>query len=101
MRTEIWLAIKSEKYKKATIRVGKSQPALKPNEIAFKLNIELPDALFTKPTLQASISVPASAVSPVVIEPLVIDNIQDTIKQQTGIDVKLSVEKVEGEDAGQ
>lgn len=75
----------------------KSSPALASNEVAVKVSIELPDEIFDKPSLQANIVVPASAVSKPVINAGVIDNVQEIIKQNTGFDVRLEVVSSEAE----
>lgn len=80
---------------KAVLRVTKTAPALDFNEIAVRLSIELPDELFSKPRLEATINVPKEAVSAPVIEAGVIDNVQDIIKQSTGFEVKLNLVAVE------
>lgn len=90
MKLSPYLIIKKNGYKGA-VRVTKSAPNLDSNEIALRLNIEVPDELFTKPRLEASISVPKGAVSAPVIEADVIDNIEDVIKQKTGLDVNLTL----------
>jgi hypothetical protein len=69
----------------------KESPALASNEIAVKVSLEIPDAIFDKPTLQANITIPAEAVSKPVINAEVIDNVQEVIKQNTGFNVKLEV----------
>lgn len=77
------------------MRVTKTTPALDYNEIALKLDIELPDELFSKPRLEATIKVPKDAVSAPVIEAGVIDNVQEIIKQNTGFEVRLNMVPVE------
>jgi hypothetical protein len=57
----------------------------------MKLKIEVPASLFLKPSLEASISIPDDAVSPVIINPEVQDNIKDIIKRNTGLDLNITV----------
>lgn len=97
MLVTAWLAIKKTSNWRASVRCTKTQPALSSNEVAFKLNLELPDALFTKPRLEATISVPESAVSAPVIEAETIDNVAEAIKKATGLDVRVWVEQGEKE----
>lgn len=73
-------------------RITKTQPALQWDEISIRLELALPDELFTKPSLTASISVKDEAINSPAIEAVVIDNIEKSIKEHTGIEVKLSVE---------
>lgn len=98
MRTTGYLCIKktgSTYNPKALLRVTKTSPALDFNEIAVKLDLELPDELFAKPRLEAKIAVPKEAVSAPVISAEVIDNVQDIIKQSTGFEVRLNLVEVE------
>lgn len=69
----------------------KESPALASNEVAIKVVLTLPDAIFDKPTFEAKIEVPNEAVSQPVITAEVIDNVQEIIKQNTGFEVKLEV----------
>ncbi len=75
----------------AHLRVVKSNPGLRCNEIAVQMNLELPDTLFTKPEISATIKV-AEDQRPKVISPEIVTNIEQAIKQHTGIEVKLKIE---------
>ena len=78
-------------YRTYTSRMTMNSPALKSDEVAVKVSIELPDALFERTALQANIKVPNDVVSQPVITADVIDNVQEIIKQNTGFDVKLQI----------
>ena len=93
MKVSTYLCIKKPpRYtNRASMRVVKTAPNLESDEIAIKLNIEIPDEIFNKPRLEASVTVPKDAISAPVIEAEVIDNVQEIIKQNTGFDVKLTV----------
>ena len=47
---------------KGALRITKNLPALEPYEIAIRINLDLPDKLFQRPRLEASISIPHGAV---------------------------------------
>lgn len=104
MKISQYIIIKGKKtstyssYRKYTSRMSKGSPKLDSDEVAVLVSIELPDALFEKPSLQASIVVPKEAVSKPVIEAAVIDNVQDIIKQNTGFEVKLEVVEKDNEE---
>ncbi len=76
-------------YRSYTTRVTKSNPALDSDEIAVKIVIDIPEALFDKPSLEARVTIPEEAVSKPVITAEVIDNVEQIIKQNTGFEVKL------------
>lgn len=77
-----------------TIRVTKNSPSLSKSERAVKLNINLPRSLFQQPQLTASIIVPQESAPPV-IDANVQDNIAETIREMTGLDVTIRVEAAE------
>lgn len=72
-------------------RYASRTPALSKDEIAIKLNISVPDALFTRPQLQASVVIPEDAVTKPVLDAQVLDNVREVIEQQTGMDVRVSL----------
>lgn len=81
-----------------TSRLTQNMPALQANEVAVKVTLSIPDAIFKKPALEAQITIPESAVSKPTISAEVVDNVEQIIKQQTGFDVKLEIiEKPQGE----
>lgn len=98
MKVSAWLAIeKSPRYPYYNVRINKTQPNLKFNEVALKLNLELPDALFTKPRLEANISVPEGKVGAQIINADTIDNVAEAIKQHTGMEVRMWIEENKAE----
>lgn len=94
MRLQPFLTIK----KNGSVRITKSAPALGRDEITMRLNINIPDKIFLKPRLEASITVPEDSIQAAVIEPEVVDNIKETIKEHTGIELDIKVIPVETED---
>ena len=92
MKTKFWLTINSN----GTPKAQRTQPRkLQANEITMMVALELPSKLFERPQLQASISVPESAVSPTVITAQVADNIKESVKAATGLDLKITVSAAE------
>jgi hypothetical protein len=73
-------------------RVTKTAPALERQEIAIRISLDIPEILFTRSALQADITIPESTKLQSVIDAETIDNIENAIKQQTGVDVKLTIE---------
>lgn len=73
------------------VRLSHRAPALAANEIAIRFDLDLPDELFTKPTLRASIKVQKEAVSRPMIDAAVLDNIQQVLEQQLGAKIELAV----------
>lgn len=71
-------------YKRVPERIGR-------DEISMRVNLNLPDSLFTKPTLQASITVPDDGPSPKVSVYLA-DQIQDVIAEQLGLKMHITAD---------
>ncbi|MBS1776010.1 MAG: hypothetical protein JSS64_06990 [Bacteroidetes bacterium] len=70
----------------------KNKPPLRSNEIAIRVECELPIELFSRPTLKFNITIPKEAVPQREISAEVVGNIQQLIQQNTGFDVKLIAE---------
>ena len=70
-------------------------PTIKGDEIAIRLELNIPNALFTKPRIVAQIKVSEEAVNKEVITAEVIDNIEDAIKQATDLTLNVKVLKEE------
>lgn len=76
---------------KPSVRVSKGKPSTSANEVAIKLDVKLPVALFLRPDLEAKLTVPAEKV-PFTISPEMTTNIAEAIRQSTGLAVVLSVQ---------
>lgn len=88
---ESYLVVKPKNWSGLSARLTSKVPALGKDEVAIKLDVVVPDALFKRPQLRASVTIPESVVSAPVISAEVLDNIQEILTQQTGLDIKVSV----------
>ncbi len=61
------------------------------NAVAIKLNIVLPDTIFNKPQLQATIKVREEDISKPVINAETLDNIKVALSQNLGVDMTIQV----------
>lgn len=87
MKLKRYLNIRS----KGACRITKMRVPLYANEISILLNIDLPDKLFAKPVLEASITVPENAIKMKSISDETINNVQEMIKENIGIELNISV----------
>ena len=87
----------SKKRRPPTTRLTTKPPKLSSHEVAVKLSLEVPDAFFEKPLLSARIEIPEDAVSAPVIEADVVDNIQEIVNRELGIDLNISLLNVTNE----
>lgn len=97
MNLSCWLIVQGvRKYnwdtirKPGQVRVTKTKPNTGRDEIAVRLEIEIPDSLFDKPTLEAQIQVPEGEARSATITTEVADNLAEVIRRETGLTVRLS-----------
>lgn len=74
--------------------VRRSKPPLKWDEIAIRVLLDIPDQLFTRPQIEATISV-SPEVAPEQIDPQIIINTKELIEQSTGCKIEFRVVKEE------
>lgn len=88
-----YLAFKkgSRGYKIMT-RVTERQPSLAAGEVAMRVTCDLPDALFERPLLSAKITIPKDKVLPAMIDASVADNIAEIVRQNLGVDLKITID---------
>lgn len=87
MDKNFWLTVSKSKIP----RVTKTKPGLDWDEVTIKLNLNIPDALFDRPRLEASITIPEEVVKTEVLSADVVENVQEAIKTATGLEMKISV----------
>lgn len=95
MKVSNWLVINKNGVK----AVRKTKPSLDWDEIAVKINLDVPKELFDRPTLEATLQVkdvPNNAYKPDVI----IDTV-DLIEQQTGAKINFTVTRVDDTEDGE
>lgn len=86
------------KREPGTIRVAKTRPNTRSDEIAIKLDVEIPDALYIKPQLEARVTVPDDGSRGPVITAEIADNIAEAIRERTGLEVRISAADEDGEE---
>lgn len=87
MKKEAYLIIS----KSGVMSVRKTKPTLNWNEIAVKVKLNIPDELFLRPHLEATITVDKDKIKPTMIHPDIIINTAELIEQQTGAKIDFSV----------
>lgn len=64
----------------------------KANEIAMAISVSVPDILFKRPVLTGSITIPNNAeIKEKITSDVEIKNLESSIKEYTGMEVKLSI----------
>jgi len=89
MKVKKWLIVNS----KGACRLAVNKPGIDWNEVAIHLEVDLPDALFKKPRLEAKITVPDEAAASDVISAIVSDDIREAIEQATGLTFSIAIAK--------
>ena len=77
---------------KGSAKVTKNSPKLLSDEIVMELKINIPDAIFKKPSLTAEIKIPEDAVNRPMIAADVAENIKNSLEKISGYDVTLKIE---------
>lgn len=82
-----WLTIN----KRGKTRLSKNRPSLAVDEVSIRLNVDLPDALFTKPRLEASVTIPEEASTPELLSATVVENVREAVESVTGLKFAVTV----------
>lgn len=77
-------------WKLSGFKTVKNKPAVDSDEIAIKVKLSLPVALFEKPTLAANIAVEGD-VPVLELDAETVEAVQNVIRSTTGLDVELRV----------
>ena len=100
MYCELWLKISASKsrsytttWHKSGAKISTKKPATGPNEIAFKLKVDIPDSYFERPAMTVALQIP----DPVPEEPLVSPEVTDEIAQQISESLGIKVHLISGE----
>jgi hypothetical protein len=87
-----YLVVRAGKYSRdLRARLASGLPALAKGEVAIKLSVDVPAAMFLTPQIQAKVIIPENSVSAPVIDATVLDNVREVLEQRTGFDVSVSV----------
>ncbi len=78
--------------------VRKSKPRLNWDEISIRISLDIPDAMFKRPHVEAFIKVGEEAVRPNEISPEILINTKKLIEQETGMKIDLRILPREEED---
>lgn len=76
-----------------SMRVNKSIPRLDWDEVSIYMTLNIPDQIFSRPALQATITIPESAVNKDPLTAEVVDNVKEAIETTTGLKFSVSVEE--------
>lgn len=95
MKIERYLIVgKTERYA-PTARITSGKPSLNSHEVAVFLSLDIPDSLFERPQLSATLSIPASSVGQTTIDAAVVDNIHGVVQRELGIDLNISLPEID------
>lgn len=78
-----------DRVKNVSVSIRSKRPSLGPLDQALQLRLRVPESLFFKPQLTASIEVPEGDAPPV-ITPDIASDIAEVVRERTGI--RLSIE---------
>lgn len=87
MKLKLNLFIKSS----GDVRITKRDSGIYQDEIYLKLELNVPDALFKRPIINAAVDLMAANIEQFVIDPKIHTDIQNAIEGIIGADVKLTI----------
>jgi len=87
MHTSFWAVVS----RNGSITTRKTRPSVRMDEVAIKIDLEIPNALFEKPLLSAKVKIPSDAVSQPEITAEIQDNVKNLIESATGLNIDLRV----------
>lgn len=87
MNTSFYLKVN----KWGSVRAVTQAKSLAGDEVLISLELEIPDRIFEKPSLQATITIPEEAVGNTPINAEVKDNVAEAIEQATGLKFAITV----------
>lgn len=70
-------------------------PPSKPGEIPINLSVSLPESLFKEPQFTAAISVAEESVTPGTVSAEVVNNIQEIVRETTGLELTIHQDQLE------
>lgn len=95
MMLDKFLVIRGERSRygglKLTAKLAEREPNMDGKEIALHLQIEIPEALFKRPYLQAKMKLPDELVPKLSITPEITTNLERIIKERTGLEMVVRV----------
>ena len=95
MKVKKWLTINSS----GSARLSCGKPNIGWDEVSVLLDVNLPDALFQRPRLEAKINIPEEAAAREVITSDVVENVKEAIETATGLTFSINVVKEEIEES--
>ena len=94
METDCWLII----GKNGGIKLRRSKGSMSMTEVAVKINLQIPDEMFERPHLQATITLDPELVTPNTLDPQLVINTKDLIEQQTGAKIDFKILPVDDDE---
>lgn len=96
MEVSAWLKVKGKVRYKGRVDAGplsisKSKPSTSKDEIAIKLNLNIPDSFFEEPTYTATINLPEveRELPPVAS---IADNVSEALSKEMGIKIHVTMD---------
>lgn len=87
MKTNFYLTVNSN----GNVKVTKNPTRVDMKEVSIGVNLELPDVLFKRPQIQATINIGEEYARPFIIDADTAGLVKNAIEQSTGLDIKLSI----------
>jgi len=86
-----WVIFKQGRSNEMSARLTKTKPHIQTDEVAIHVVFQLPDVLFERPQLNATITIPESQLPTLSFDAEITNNIQEAIRQSTNLDININV----------
>lgn len=73
------------------VTLREREPKTQANEVTIRLEMNIPNQFFTRPTIKAELKIPESAVPVVSITPVMATNLERIIKENLGLNMVVSI----------
>lgn len=89
MKTNFYLKVNN----KGKVTASRNAPYLTKDGVSIYVGMVLPDVLFKRPQISATITVDQKNVTPFVINAETLNSVRDATQQSTEMEVKLTIEQ--------
>jgi hypothetical protein len=90
-----YLVLRTTRYGGLNARLTKKAPSLAAGEVAVALRVDLPTALFQRPTLRASVTIPDDAKLSDTITATVQSDLARVLSDRLGVSVRVTADNAD------
>lgn len=85
-----YLVFKKLNHYRGSARYCKTKPKVDSNEVSMRVNFDIPDALFTRPVLEADIKIPDISTDALKVDPKICSDVEQAFREK-GIEININL----------